>query len=124
MKLKRLLHEVHRRSVWQLLLIYLVCAWAAYEVSRAISDRHALPSWFTFFFIALLVVGLLFVTTTAYVQKGFPRKMGKVASPLDTVDSKGARHLFSWRNAILAGVAALTLWAIVAAAWLYLATHR
>ncbi len=31
------------------------------------------------------------------------------------------QRLFTWRNTILGGVAAFTLWAIVAAGWLYLA---
>ncbi len=134
MKLKRLLHEVHRRSVWQVLAIYLVCAWVAFEVSRAISDRHDLPSWLTLLFIGLLAIGLLFVMTTVYLQKGFPRKMGQSAgaasmSPGNEVSAAGGadswivRRVFTWRNAILAGVAALTLWALIAAAWLYLATH-
>ncbi len=134
MKLRRLLHEVHRRSVWQVFLIYLVCAWAAFEVSRAISDRHDLPSWLTLLFVALLAVGLLFVMTTVYLQEGFPRKMGQSASAASMSggkgvsdvgggDSWGVRRVFTWRNTILAGVAALSLWAIVAAAWLYVATH-
>ncbi len=35
----------------------------------------------------------------------------------------GVRRVFTWRNAILGGFAAFTLWALVAAAWLLLANE-
>ena len=36
-------------------------------------------------------------------------------------DTSGMQAIFTWRNAILGGVAAFTLWAMVAAGWLLLA---
>lgn len=131
--LEQLLRQVHRRFVWQALLAYLVFARIAYEVVLALVERRSqLPHWFTVAAIVLLFAGLPIVVITAYVQRGIP-SVGRSDSTLQ-VESEGAGHgaeadrrvrklggFFTWRNAILIGVAAFTLWALVAAAWLALA---
>ena len=43
--LKRLIVEIHRRSVWQVLGIYAVGSWVAYQVVLALVDGVGLPEW-------------------------------------------------------------------------------
>jgi hypothetical protein len=128
-----LLRQIHRRFVWQALLAYLVFARIAYEVVSALLERKgALPHSFTVGAIILLIVGLPIVVITAYVQHGIPsmgrsdptlqvEAEGDVLSVKPPPSPKGVRKIFTWRNAILGGVAAFTLWALVAAGWLMLA---
>ncbi len=130
---KRVLSEIHRRFLWQAFAIYIVVAIIAYHVSEYIAATRSLPGWFVDVSLVLLVIGLPIVLTTAAVQEGIPSPGRSDPSLSIDVDAgtdpqrQGARRrigiarLFTWRNAIMGGVAAFTLWAIVAAAWLILA---
>lgn len=132
---KELLRQVHRRFVWQTVLAYLVFARIAYEVVVALTARKSqLPHSFTVAAIMLLILGLPIVVITAYEQHGIPRAGRSDPTLQAESDEKGERggaknlgrpscvlRLFTWRNAILTGVAAFTIWALVAAAWLMLA---
>jgi len=44
-RLKRLIQEIHRRSLWQVLGIYLVGAWVAFQGIEALLSRPGLPEW-------------------------------------------------------------------------------
>ena len=43
--LRQLIHEIHRRSLWQVLMIYLGASWAVMEVTDQIVGRYLLPEW-------------------------------------------------------------------------------
>jgi len=128
--MKKIIHEVHRRSLWQVLGIYLAGSWIALQVVGQISDSLALPEWVEPFAVILLVIGFPIVMATAFVQEGkgggeaAPRSSGDDAGgkPAETVgagpaasaspDAKSAstgRKLLSWRNAIGGGVLAFLL---------------
>ena len=130
-RMKPFLHEVHRRWLWQALLIYIAFSAFAFVVSLQIAERHALPAWFATFAAALLVVGLPIVLITATVQEGIPT-VGRSdpALRVDAADlsdpstielhseARGVQRVFTWRNAILGGFVAFIIWALVATAWL------
>lgn len=115
------------------MLAYLVFARIAFEVVSGIIERKSqLPHSFTIFAIILLIIGLPIVVITAYVQQGIPsigrsdptlqvEWEGEGKGPKVQESRTGVRKMFTWRNAILGGVAAFTIWALVAAAWLMLA---
>ncbi len=112
--------------------MYAIGAGVAFKVSAALVENRHLPDWFIIGSIILLIVGLLIVITTVLVQRGIPA-LGR-SDPTLRVDVEGddpgeervvyrptgAQRIFTWRNAILGGVAAFTLWAIIAAGWLIL----
>jgi hypothetical protein len=131
---RQLLSEVHRRFLWQAFAIYIVVAIIAYHVSGHIATSRNLPGWFVDVSLVLLIIGLPIVLITAAVQEGIPspgRSDPSLSIDLDSASDRssptaappraGLARLFTWRNAIMGGVAAFTLWAIVAAAWLILA---
>ena len=130
-RMKLLFHEVHRRWLWQALLIYVAFSAFAFVVSLQIAERRELPGWFITFAVILLIVGLPIVLVTAAVQEGIP-KVGR-SDPTLRVDAgdlsdpdamrikaegQGVWRVFTWRNAILGGFVAFIIWALVAAAWL------
>ena len=128
--LKQIAQEIHRRSLWQIFGFYLVIAVVVLEVSSAIAQRRMLPEWFAVLALVLLIVGLPVIIITAVLQEGIPR-LGRSDPNLEVelgndpeklkVKATGLHGFFTWRNAIMGGVAAFTLWAIVAVGWLVLA---
>lgn len=127
-----LIRGIHRRLLWQVLLIYVVGAWACYELIERITDRLALPAWLPVLAVILLLLGLVFNVATALVQERGPA--GGQADRASIEDSSerlaagseisGAERLFTWRNAITGGVVALALWGVVAAGWLVFGEGR
>ena len=101
--------------------IFLLGGWVAFEVVQTLTEGLGLPEWFPAFAIVLLIIGLPIVLATAFVQEGGPgRDAGDVelAGPPADAPSGGASSLFTWRNAILGGVAALTLLTGVGVGWI------
>jgi TolB-like protein len=132
--LKRLIGEVHRRSLWQVLGVYVAGSWIALQAVDVLAASAGLPEWFPSFALGLLIIGLPVVLATAFVQEGIGGRApeGDQAVPVPGAPrSSGApgttvatRRLFTWRNAVLGGVGAFALWGVVAAGWLALGGPR
>jgi tetratricopeptide (TPR) repeat protein len=126
---KKLIGEIHKRSLWQVLGIYMVSAWIAYEVVQSLTEGLGLPAWFPPFAVVLFIIGLPIVLATAIVQEGTGRstseeppapEAGTAPTPAETADpTSTAKKLLTWRNAIAGGVLALALWGIIATGWLF-----
>jgi len=69
-RLKGLIQEIHRRSLWQVLGIYLVGAWVAFQGIEALVSGLGLPEWVPGFALVVLILGLPIVLATAFVQEG------------------------------------------------------
>lgn len=134
--LKRLIAEIHRRSLWQVLGIYLAGSWVALQVVREVTLTLNLPSWVPPFAFVLLVIGLPVVLATAFVQEGGPlseewdgegadaRPAGDGGGPSraasGTDGGRGGRTLkglFTWRNALAGGVLAFALLGLAVTGW-------
>jgi len=68
--LKRLIHEIHRRSLWQVLGFYLAVSWLVLQVVDVIGNNFGLPGWVAPASLVLLLLGLPVVLGTAFVQEG------------------------------------------------------
>ena len=152
---RKLIHEVHRRSLWQVIGIYLGACWIALQVVEILTESVGLPDWVQPFAIVLLVIGFPIVLATAFVQEGMGSKEADRASPRATepepppfdlsateassvvpateeaprvsavagAAEPGAHHrLFTWRNALLGGVAAFALLGVATAGWMTMRT--
>ncbi|MDX1395654.1 MAG: tetratricopeptide repeat protein [Gemmatimonadota bacterium] len=125
--LRRLIHEVHRRSLWQVLGIYLAGSWVALQVVEQLVAAAGLPVWVQPLSLALLVVGVPIVMATAFVQEGGPGDSAggaREAAPdvgagaTAVAEQTAGKRLFTWRNAIVGGITAFALLGIAAAAYL------
>jgi TolB-like protein/Flp pilus assembly protein TadD len=105
MSLKRIIREVHRRSLWQVLLIYLGASWAVLQVIDQVQTRLSMPEWVYGAAIVLLLIGLPIVLATAFVQEGGPRGDAPASEPGAALPVR----VFTWRNAIIGGVVAFIL---------------
>ncbi len=113
--MKRLIQEGHRRSLWQVLGVYLVAGWVVLQVADVLAQNMGLPAWVFPFAVLLLVIGLPIVLATAFIQnrRVEPESSEVSAPPRTETDADSAREkpffLFTWRNAILGGVLAFSL---------------
>lgn len=132
-RLRELIHEIHRRSLWQVLAIYVGAAWVVFEVVQTLTEGLGLPSWLPSLALILLLVGLPIVLATAFVQEGLPavqRDRDPTLLPearerpgrrMTAVEPSGPWRFLTWRNAIAGGIIALALWGLAAAGWLLFA---
>ncbi len=120
--LKRLIGEIHRRSLLQVLGIYIFASWVVLQVIDTLDGVVTLPEWFAGLAIGLLVVGLPIVLATAFVQEGGPgRDAGDAevaGAPTDAPPLGRASGLFTWRNAFVGGVLAFALLGFVGTGWI------
>lgn len=123
--IRRLIHEIHRRSLWQVLGIYLGATWFVLQVADHLVDKFGLPPWVYGLAFLLMLLGLPIVLATAFVQEGIPgQEDGPEGSPGPASGGSARdgtiRQLFTWRHAILGGLVACAAWGLVAAGWLVL----
>jgi TolB-like protein len=127
-RLKRLIHEIHRRSLWQVLGIYLGGAWVTLQGIEALVSVLSLPEWIPAFALVLLILGLPIVLATAFVQEGVgagevveeaavPSEAEGAAAP---ADASGLHLVLTWSNVIRGGVVLVTLAGAAVAGWLLL----
>ena len=57
-RLKQLIHEIHRRSLWQVLGIYVVGGWFVLQVVDTMVGALRLPDWAPPIALILLILGL------------------------------------------------------------------
>jgi tetratricopeptide (TPR) repeat protein len=133
---KRLLEEVHNRSIWQILLIYLGSGWVILQITDQLVQQYLLPAWVYRGAFILILVGLPIVLATAFVERGISAwkrhheadapgaevsTAGQIASPdagaatgsaADTGTGAPAyspHRFLTWRRALLGGVGAFAL---------------
>ncbi len=120
--LKRLIREIHRRSLLQVLGIYIFASWAVLQVVDTLGGALRLPEWLEPMALVLLIIGLPIVLATAFVQEGMSgRSAGDVevaGVPADAPAATGASGLFTWRNALGGGVLAFALLGFVGTGWI------
>ncbi len=130
--LRRIVREIHRRSLWQVLGIYMAGSWGVLQVVDYMTDFAGLPEWTPTMAFLLLLIGLPVTTATAFLQEGVPGMRPDAAfedeedvdllTP-DDVEQRPPEHdrhgaaVFTWRNAILGGVGAALLLTVSVAAY-------
>ncbi|MGD8495957.1 MAG: tetratricopeptide repeat protein [Gemmatimonadales bacterium] len=141
--MKTIVHEVHRRSLWQVLGIYLAGSWVVLQVVDQLVESAGLPEWVPSLALVLLLVGLPMVLATAFVQEGMPGQepggepAAKRPPPGDdpAPPASPGRHsmppqahgwlrsnVFTWKNALGGSVASLAVFGAATAVWMVLRT--
>jgi hypothetical protein len=120
---RKLARGIHRRSVWQILVVYLGGAWAALFGIARLTALTGLPSWTPTLALVLLVALLPLIVATAVVQGGLPglrivdevdpnELIGRTPDEVLVIPEAHPLHgagLFTWRNTVLGGVSAAAL---------------
>ncbi|MDX1393452.1 MAG: hypothetical protein R3195_03635 [Gemmatimonadota bacterium] len=133
--MRGVLREVHHRSMWQVLGLYIAAAWLVLQVVDVLADNVALPDWVFPVALVLLLIGLPVVLATAYIQGGqraagagapaaspgdnAAGTTGAATNPRERSEAAGRRgHMLTWRNAVLGGLGAFALLAGGIGVWL------
>jgi tetratricopeptide (TPR) repeat protein len=143
--IRKLIREAHRRSLWQIVIFYIAASWVVLQVAEHVADQFGLPEWTYGAAVLLLLVGFPVVTATAFVQEGVGSG-GKDPDESDSEDAEPAgqvsagtaeapaaapqgsaavgpasqHRLFTWRNAIVGGVAAFALLGLALGSFLFM----
>jgi len=124
--MKKLIREIHRRSVWQVLSIYVASSWAVLGIVDFFTDTAGLPDWTPTMALVVVLLGLPVVVATAAIQGGLRgraqpwpaddeadaeapgvEESTQQPTPGPSAGPSGRRYgLFTWRNALIGGMAA------------------
>jgi TolB-like protein/Flp pilus assembly protein TadD len=117
-RFRRLLREVHQRSLWQALVVYLGASYAVLEAVDLFSGRYGLPAWLFSVAALLLLLGLpLVVVSTLTREEVYADAVPAEQQAAADAEDQRLRRL-TWRSAGLALLGALAVWGVVAAGWL------
>lgn len=97
----KLLEELQRRTVWQVLIVYVGASWVLLQAIDVFANNLDLPAWVFPTAGILLLVGLPVVMATLLIQ----RRLAATGEVADEAHEK----LFTWRNALLGGAGAFLL---------------
>ena len=136
--IQQLIREAHRRSLWQVLGVFLAASWGVLQVVETVTESIGLPDWTPGMAFVLLLLGLPVVLATAFVQEGVQSaadadarasadggtegeaRGDEAAAPVNLAAGTGsldrpsrrpsrAARLFTWKHAVLGGVGAFAL---------------
>ena len=68
-RFKQLVLEIHRRSLWQVLAVYLGASWAVLEATDQVQQRFLMPDWVYGAAWVVLLVGFPIVLASALVRE-------------------------------------------------------
>ena len=129
-RIRQMILDAHRRSLWQVLAIYLVGSWVGYEVILSLTEGLGLPAWVPPFALVLFIIGLPMVLATAFVQEGMPAvgpsptSEAPVAPPADTQEARptSSRPALTWSRSIALGIAAFLVLTVSTGAYMGMRT--
>ncbi len=110
--------RIRQARLVRVLIVYAGASWALLEVTGAFIEQLGLPRWFFPAAILLLLIGLVIVTATAWIQARPPAvaQGSDVPTPweVDLVDlgqsvARGRLPHLTWARSILGGVFAFSL---------------
>ena len=121
-RLKRLIREIHERSLWQALVVYLGASFAILEAVDLFIDYFVLPRWLFVIAFGLLLVGLPLVVAASLGEEEVYDEDVAVEDLSAAAKEDRRLRFLTWRNAGFAFLGAMALWGIVAAGWVGMRT--
>ena len=125
--------RLKNNTALRVLAVYLGASWVVLQVVDVVKQNMGLPDWVFPFAVVLLLIGLPVVLVTAILQAGPSRAPGgeEPAAPGTTpawqppgeAGDLSPRRLFTWRNALLGGVAAFVFLAAVTTGFMFMRTR-
>ena len=80
-RLKQLVLEIHRRSLWQVVAVYLGASWAVLEATDQVQERFLMPDWVYGAAWVVLLLGFPIVLASAMVHENVGRPAPEGEAP-------------------------------------------
>lgn len=120
-----LIKRVRQARIVQAFLVYLGASWVVLQIADVMQEAVGLPQWAMGLVLLLLIIGLVIILATAWVQAqpntDAREKAGEVPTdweiaPWEALASLAAGRIPhpTWGRAVAGGVVAIGLWAVVA----------
>ena len=109
---KKLVYRARRQTVWLTIASYAIFFWIVLQIAEPLSSLLGLPLWFGRATLVVLVLGLPILLLTATAERARGSVTGRAS------ERRAVRGVFTWRNALLGGVAAFALLGVVTAGWM------
>lgn len=103
--------RIRTARLFQVVAVYLGASWVLLQIADVLVESLSLPAWVEPVALLLLLIGLLVIATTAWLQAhppAPPESDGRVTTAERVVHQWVLPH-FTWRRAILGGVVAFML---------------
>jgi tetratricopeptide (TPR) repeat protein/TolB-like protein len=115
-----LIDRLKQARIVQVLLVYLGASWVVLQIADVLQNTAGLPTWVGALALLLLLIGLIIILATAWVQAQpsttAAEEAGEIPTdweiaPADVIQSLRSGQLphLTWGRAILGGVVALSL---------------
>ncbi|MFQ5536518.1 MAG: tetratricopeptide repeat protein [Gemmatimonadota bacterium] len=115
-----LIERLRKAKIVQVLAVYLGASWVVLQIADVLQGTAGLPGWVGAFTLLLLLIGLIIILATAWVQSlastTAAEEAGEIptdweVAPADALASLKSGRLphLTWGRAILGGVVALSL---------------
>jgi len=114
-RFKKLITEIHQRSVWQALVVYLGASYAVLEAAALFRDEFGLPGWLLPVALVLLLIGLPVVVVISLAREEvYGDDVAAANAGVAAAEDRRLRML-TWRTAGLSLLGAMALWGVIAA---------
>jgi adenylate cyclase len=111
-------NSTHGNSLWKVLGLYAAGSWVVLQVVDLLVQNSGLPSWVFNLALVLLIIGLPVVGATAYLH-GLGGKTDAEVQPGAEASPTAPRQMFTWKNALTGGLAAMALWGVLVTGWMF-----
>jgi tetratricopeptide (TPR) repeat protein len=117
-----------KRTLWQILAVYVGASWVVLQVVDIVKDNMGLPDWVFPFALLLLLIGLPIIVATAMVQGRYAAAIASAqTAPVDSqqpappMPEPATHHkLFTWRNAVMGAGLAIVLLIVVTSGFMFM----
>lgn len=117
MNIKVIIKEIRSRSIWQIVGIYLVAGWGAFEAVSSLTETAGLPNWFPAASLSLLILFLPVVLAISFIGTNSSSEITASTtdqkSITDDVSNKIKSSTVNWRTVFMIGASIMILLTII-----------
>jgi len=119
MNINIIINEIKKRSVWQIIGIYLVAGWGAFEAITSLTKTAGLPEWFPAGSLAILILFLPIVIAVSLIKDSDENQSLNAKATINA-EKKDANQInidinktINWKPAFISGAAIMIMLSIV-----------
>ena len=119
MNINIIIKEIRKRSVWQIIGIYLVAGWGAFEAITSLTKTAGLPEWFPAGSLAVLILFLPVVIAVSLIRDNDEDHSVMANTTINTDNKDNSKinidvdKTINWKPAFIAGAGVMIMLSIL-----------